>query len=231
MIHIDDLSGYSFGASDLYYVCEKYAARLVKSAEAVQLDFEPTETNRTAIRQLMDKSLQKAWRHSIYRRLTAVAAVIVIVFSTIMVTNAYARDAFIRWWNEVWEDRIVYFFDDDSIKPEAVHYALGWVPEGFKLVDEYYEGSYGNLYYSCGDRMIVYEYSALSEMDMIDILGTDEGEQVVVGDKSFSYYQDLSDGSNIMIWIDETKEIVHIINADLTKTELTETMLSIRDID
>ena len=115
MIHIDDLSGYPFSGPDLYSVCEKYAARLVKSAEAVQLDFEPTETSRTAIRQLMDKSLQKARRQMLFRRVATIAAVVVILFSTIMATNVHAREAVVRWLSQIFPDHILYRFFGEPV--------------------------------------------------------------------------------------------------------------------
>ena len=213
MIHIDDLSGYPFGASDLYSVCEKYAARLVKSAEVVQLDFEPTETSRTVIRHLIERSLQKARRQTILRRVATVAVVIIFVFSTIMVTNIHAREAVIYWLRQVFPDSVFYqFFGEPS--DELYHYTIGWIPEGFTLKD-YYENEDECYYnYKNGTNGFLIRIYSLNTYDYLSIEGYSSYEEIDVGPFKGTLYIDPIH-SNVLIVIDELKQSVISINSPL----------------
>jgi len=342
MMPKEELAGYPFNAAALRAVCANYADGLVEAIEAVSLDFDPSDAHKRAVCNLMDNSLRKTKRHALYRRVGTIAAVFVLLFGTVMVTNAHARELFVRWVKQIFPDRVIYQFygdpmeglnnyrigwipegfelvDEDESDTSAYYvyesetgesfvfyyeqtdpidfteyvplgdyshetvqildksadlysdksidgnltviwvddenhcilcfdaimqrdkllkiaesiyiakprYAVGWIPEGFELVDDYYDEGYGNLYYLNDDRMIVYEYSTLSEMNAIDIIDTDTCEPVIVNDRVFEYYQDPSGGSNIMVWVDEAQAMVHLLNADLSKSEMVEVMQSI----
>ena len=207
MIHIDDLSGYPFGASDLYSVCEKYAARLVKSAEMVQLDFEPTETSRTVIRQLMDKSLQKARRQGLYRRVAAIVAVSVILFGTIMVTNVHAREVVVRWLRQIFPDHVLYqFFGEPEV--DSHQYMIGWVPDGFDLIEQFDFDGYRMYSYESENESFSVSFATIEDGFNIDIGDAAyEMQEVFINGLSAMLFIDLDDDSKNLIWISQDGNI------------------------
>ena len=216
MIHIDDLSGYPFSGPDLYSVCEKYAARLVKSAEAVQLDFEPTETSRTAIRQLMDKSLQKARRQMLFRRVATIAAVVVILFSTIMATNVHAREAVVRWLRQIFPDHILYQFFGEPVD-ELYQYTIGWIPNEFALIESEIDNESTCYIYENDNRVVIIEFNKIGTFQQTEFSGFEEYtiiDTIVNGNEAFIYQDNDSDKVNMTVF-DRNKECIIEIDTNI----------------
>ena len=161
------------------------------------------------------------------RSAAAVALALLVFLSAVLTVNASAREAFVRWWKTVLIDRVVYYFEGSPEQQTPSGFSLGWVPEGFVLEDAYYEDHYGNLFYVCAGKTLTYEYSLLGEVDVLDIIGTEECESIQIGENCFDYYQDLSGGSNIMIWVNDAVGYMHMLNGDLNREELLQIVLNI----
>ena len=213
MIHLDDFSAYPFNSSDLYVICEKYAVRLVASANVVELDFEPSESSRTIIRRLIDRSLQKAQRQTLLRRMATVAIVIILVFSTIMVTNIHAREIVVHWLRQFFPDHVQYQFYGESTD-EIYHYTIGWIPEGYELVefkDDEKEQYY--IYENDIDGFII-EFVRFTSYHQLEIEGYSSREDIVLDPFEGTMYIDPIK-SNVLILLDESWRYVISINSPL----------------
>ena len=204
MTDLHDFSDYPFTAEDLRCVCAAYAADLVALAEALpDPGFEPSAAHRHAIQRMIDRSYHKSRRHAFYRRAAAIAAVFVILFSTILATNVHARDAVVRWLRQVFPDHVLYQFFGEPVD-ELYQYTIGWIPEGFELVDQFEFDGY---------RM--YSYESENEGFSISFAIIEDGFTIEIGDAAFEMQEvfinglpatlfiDIDDASKNLIWISE----------------------------
>ena len=211
MIYSEEMSCYPFNSSDLRSVCAKYAEGLEVFLEPVSLDFKPSDAHKKVIRSLTDNSLHKAKRHALYRRVGTIAAVFVLFFGTIMVTNAHAREMFARWMKQILPDRVLYRFYGE---PEGglYNYRIGWIPEGFELVQSY-EYKNNRVYgYRSNDGGFNVGFHTISDGFVLEIGG--EGDEfkslpVRINGVKGTYYYDIHDSSKNLVWItaDENVEI------------------------
>ena len=215
MMPKEELAGYPFNAAALRAVCANYADGLVESIEPVSLDFSPSEAHGNIIRRLIDKSLQKAQRHSLYRRAVTVAVVIVILFSTIMVTNAHARELFIRWVRQIFPNRVMYQFYGEPAEG-LNNYRIGWIPEGFEL-DNQYEFQGIRMYsYRSQDEEFTVSFNTIEDGFIFEIEGNEELKTlpVYINDVKGTYYYD--EQSKILVWITADENVVIDIEGSIS---------------
>jgi hypothetical protein len=227
---IEIVSKKEYSTKDLTAACEAVNLSMLNAL--------PNSMSTTGVSD--DFSMRVSGQHSRFARIqrirrigrsaAAVAFALLISLSAVLTANATVREAFARWWKEVFVDRVVYYFEGSPDVQTLSGFSLGWVPEGFVLEDSYYEENYGNLFFTSSGRMLTYEYSILGEIDAVDIIGTEDCELIHINEKTFEYYQDPSGGSNIMMWIDDMDGFMHMLNGDLSQEELVSVMLSISHI-
>lgn len=215
MMNKDELTSYPFNASDLRAVCAGYTDGLVSSAEAVPLDFEPSETHRNAVRRLMDKSLQKAKRHASYRRVAAIAAVFVILCVVVMTTNSQANALFTRWIRQIFPDHVMYWFGGE---PSDCLYTwqIAWVSDEFELVDSYESADMRSYRYRSAEDEFSISINRIQEGFVMEIQDSDlkSVPAEVIGGEATFYYGD--DGkSNNLVWIDNDENVVFSINGSI----------------
>ena len=208
MMNKDELTSYPFNASDLRAVCAGYADGLVASAEAVSLDFEPSETHRNAVRHLMDKSLQRAKRHTSYRRIGTIAALFVLLFSTVMVTNAHARELFVRWMKQVFPNRVMYQFYGESVEG-LNNYRIGWLPEGFELENQFEFQGIRVYSYRSQDEGFTVSFNTIEDGFILEIEGAEgfKSLPVYINGVKGTYYYDNQSKNLVWITADENVEI------------------------
>lgn len=216
MTHRDELSGYSFSEAELYVACDHYVARMIASIEALPLDFEPSAAHREAIRRLIDGSLRKGKRHVLFRRIAAIAAIAILFFSTVMVTNVHAREAVVRWLRQVFPDHVLYqFFGEPT--DELYHYTIGWIPEGFELTD--YGEAPGEIYYIYmnGADGILIDFFDLGHWDELALLGYDNytlTDTIVNGLEAVIYQDNESSNVDVVVF-DSSHGMVICVNSNI----------------
>jgi hypothetical protein len=219
MMPKEELAGYPFNAAALHAVCANYADGLVEAIEAVSLDFGPSEAHKKAVCNLMDNSLRKTRRHALYRRVGTIAAVFVLLFGAVMVTNAHARELFVRWVRQVFPDHVLYWFYGE---PEGGlhHYTIGWIPDGAKVV-RHEEDDEEELYvYHCSDSVsFVVSFYTLGAYSNLDIEDYDSIETLTINGNAATLFIS-STSTNALIIIDEQKQMVIDINAQLSVDDL-----------
>lgn len=221
---VEIVSKKEYCTKDLIAACEAVNRSMLDALPnllpaAVVSDVFPASVKRHHIRFVRT---QRA--HRIGRSVAAVVLALFVSLSAILTVNASARDAFVRWWKEVWEDRIVYFFETESVKPQKVRYALGWVPERFELVNE--DESDTSAYYvyesETGESFVFY-YEQTDPINFTEYvpLGDYSHETVQILDKTADLYSDKSiDGNLTVIWVDDEKHYVFCLDAIMERDTL-----------
>lgn len=216
MMNKDELTSYPFNASDLRAVCAGYTDGLVSSAEAVSLDFEPSETHRNAVRHLMDKSLQRAKRHTAYRRVAAIAAVFVILVVVVMTTNTQANALFIRWIRQIFPDHVMYWFGGEP-SDHLYTWQIAWVSDEFELVDSYESADMRSYHYRSDENEFSISINRIQEGFVMEAPDPDlkSVPTEVIGGEATFYYSD--DGkSNNLVWIDNDENVVFSIKGSIS---------------
>lgn len=200
-----DFSEYPFTVDDLRHICAAYAAELVASTEALpDPGFEPSAAHRNAIQRMIDRSYRKSRRHAVYRHAAAVVAVIVILFSTLMVTNVHAREAVVRWLRQIFPDHVLYQFFGES-SGDLHQYTIDWIPDGFELT-EYESDNEATYYvYEQGSNMILIEFYKSGTFEYTDFSGFEDPSMtdMIINDMKTFIYQDLSSDKVNLTMFDE----------------------------
>ena len=225
MMQTDECFGYPFNAADLRAVCADYAEQFMTSIEAVPLDFEPSEGHREAIRRMIDDSLRKGKRQAFLRRLGTIAAVLVLLFGTIMVTNADARDLVHRWVTQLFQDHVMFWFNPD---PTSRFYTwqLNWTPEGFTLADAYESKDLRRYEYRSGEDRFQVSIERIREgIDFEDGSTYPRTESIEVGGVEGMFCYNADGSLDKLVWPDGNGDVVIEIEGSIPG----ETMLEILD--
>ncbi|MCR4805804.1 MAG: DUF4367 domain-containing protein [Clostridia bacterium] len=230
MNRTDSLAGYPFTAEELREVCACYAADLVRAVEsAPPLDFEPSQAHRAAIQSMMDRTLQRGRRQVVLRRVAAIAAVFVILFSAIMATNVHAREAFVRWLRQVFPDHVLYqFFGEPGGDLHA--YSVGYIPDGFSLILEKEDEESRTLIYKSEDATVIIQFLDMGGYDQMEYVGYDDftlSDHTINGLPANLYKDNNSSRCNLSIF-DESAGIVICIDSDAEQSIVFEIAESIR---
>ena len=201
-------SEYPFTADDLRRVCAAYAAELVASVDTLpDPEFKPSAAHRNAIQRMIDRSYRKGRRHVFYRHVATAAAVIVILFSTVLVTNVHAREAVVRWLRQIFPDHVLYQFFGEPVD-ELHQYTIGWIPDGFELVDEFDFDGYRMYSYESEDESFSVSFAVIEDGFAIEIGDAAfEMQDVFVNGLPATLYVDIDDASKNLIWISKDGNI------------------------
>lgn len=212
----EELLSYSFSAEELYAACDHYVARMIASTEAALLDFEPSAAHREAIQRLIDGSLRRGKRHALYRRIAAIAAVAILFFSTVMVTNVHAREAVVRWLRQVFPDHVLYqFFGEPT--GELYHYTIGWIPAGFELAESEINANSAYYLYESLDRIIIIEYYPTGTFGETEFFGYEEytvSDMTINGMEAFVYQDKNSELLNVILF-DQVRNLTIELDTDI----------------
>lgn len=207
-----DFSEYPFTADDLRRVCAAYAAELVALVETLpDPEFEPSVAHRNAIQRMIDRSYRKGRRHVFYRRAATVAAVIVILFSTILATNVHARETIVHWLRQVFPDHVLYQFFGEPVD-DLHQYTIGWIPEGFELT-EYGSDETEYYVYEKNSEMVIIEFRKGGTVEYTDFSGFEDSSMMdmVINGKETFIYQDLSGNEvNLTIFDQEYNMLIEL---------------------
>ncbi|MBQ4020871.1 MAG: DUF4367 domain-containing protein [Erysipelotrichaceae bacterium] len=203
-----DFTDYPFTKEDLRRACAAYASDLVASVEGFpDPEFEPSASHRAAIRRMIDRSYRKGRRHAFYRRAAAIAAVFVILFSTILATNVHAREAVVRWLRQIFPDHVLYQFFGEPVD-ELQQYTISWIPEGFELVDQFEVDGYRMYSYESEDEGFSVSFAVIEDGLTIEIGDAAfEMRDVIVNGRPATLFVDVDDSSKNLIWISEDNNV------------------------
>lgn len=182
----------------------------------------------------MDKILiaqEKVMRKYNIIRILKYAAIIVLMIGTLALTNSDVRAKIKEIFFEMFDEYAVMTFNNDGenviTSLEDLDFELGYVPDGFELVDEIKAHNMVRLYYNNNEDIMLYiNFYLISNTD--NQLHTDNKELVyeklTINDKFEGYFRssDDNDKENSLIYYNNNLGVSINITANLCKEELIE---------
>lgn len=206
------------------------AAKLAEARIAAQPSLDECEHEFSPeFESAMDKLMQKSQRKAIWRRVASIAASLLLVLliggSAVLTFNQEARASFITWLREQYENSIIYRFWGSGNTSDFPTYQIGWMPEGFELLQGLNEESrYIAVYQSIDDgQQIIFTYAFGTEWDELVIGGdANNNEQLTIHGMHGEYIPYGDDQTGDLVWIDENRQVVFTLSSTLSKETLVE---------
>ena len=176
-----------------------------------------------AMERLIRKTKRRARVRQGLRSIAVAALVVVIGLSAWLAVDTGARAAVVEWIRTVYEDSIIYEFFHTGAAEDDASYRLGWVPDGYTLVQEV-DGEVTHVaIYQKGNEVINFIYSFTEKSSRAEFFPENsETEPVTVLGKTGEFYAAKDEGeTNELIWFDEESGILFSLSGSLDK----ETML------
>ena len=166
----------------------------------------------------MKKLIRKA-DHFVAYKVMRYAASILIAFllsaSMFLAFNSEARATVVNWVKERFEGAYRYFFTAEDVE-SSVEYKLGWLPEGYELVDSF-EDFMGKSFDYCDEngRRLYFAYSkGINALSFTTADGTYEEKHVVEeGLRVDLYISHEKNKANAITWISNNENIIFTISA------------------
>lgn len=179
----------------------------------------------------MDKILraqEKVMRKYNIIRILKYAAIIVLMIGTLALTNSDVRAKIKEIFFEMFDEYAVMTFNSDSVNVitslEDLDFELGYVPDGFELVDEFKDANIAVEHYSNQNEILSINY--YFDFGVENNLNTDNEdmmyEKITVNDKFEGYFRSSEDKNkeNVLIFSNSNKGFSVSIMANLSKEEL-----------
>ena len=181
--------------------------------------FEYSPEHLTRMEGLMRRHEKRQRRILTLQRVAVFLLAFILTAATWLAVDVHARETFFNWVRTVYEDHIEYRFygSPSPALGELPAYELGWIPDGFELVEEDLSSKvYENPV--TGDA-IVFDYSIHSEL--VQVSDYSNVEAIVIDQLEGEYYSAKDeDDSNELTWFDDKRGIVFHINSTLNKDEI-----------
>lgn len=185
-----------------------------------EIHYELSETFIKKMDVLCIKARHKVFVKTMLQRVAVFFIAILIALGTWLTIDTEARGFLIKWVREVYENHVIYrFFGRESeVTPD---YAPTWIPDNYELYEYQISKTRKMLYYynEKSENIILFECHVAHEgfqTHYIDDYG--DAEKVTVNSLPADYYSAKNDSTtNSLIWIDEAKKLVFMIDADLPK--------------
>ena len=179
----------------------------------------------------MERLIQKAKRKTRIRRCLqsiAVAALAVVIgLSAWLAVDTEARAAMVEWVRTVYEDSIVYeFFHPGAVEDDS-SYRLGWVPDGYALLQEETGELMYIAVYQRESEVIYFTYGLSDEYNQAEFIpGNSDTEPVSVYGNPGEFYEANDESeTNELVWFDSEQGILFALSSDLDQ----ETMLKMAE--
>lgn len=162
------------------------------------------------------------------RRAAAVGLVLLLSLGAFLAVDTEARAAVLQWVRETFSHAVIYRFPEHEDPAPVPRYTLGWVPEGFALVDSGYDETAGSCFYSYKDiyGRQSFSFDAISMFDgtIIELFNIDDPskiETVLINGMrgEFCPANDSLDYNNL-IWFDEAHNLAMWLSGDISKIDM-----------
>ena len=159
-----------------------------------------------------------------------VAAIILMILfgaTTVLAVDSEARASFFDWVRKLYENSIIYEFFGKAPEDGLPSYEMGWVPEGYEMVDEYRDNIGHSVVYQKGEdeaAVFVLNYHLRQEGEIYEIILDKEKyetSQVIINGQNGDLYLAL-DGTetNQLVWIDDERGIIFSLNGFLNQQDI-----------
>lgn len=152
------------------------------------------------------------------RRVAAVAVTVLAAASIWLSVDTEARAAVVNWVREVYENSVIYRFPGENTAAETLpRYEITALPEGYDMTEITELSTMCVVSYENGDSQIIFSYEWLTDDGHLQIFFREQGytyrETEVGGHAAELYLTNDPADSNVLIWIDEERDILFEINA------------------
>ena len=157
------------------------------------------------------------------RRVACILLVLVILFSGVMIVNTEVRASVIGWIKEQYDTFYHYFFPAETTTNEQVQYTLGWVPDGYTLVNsQATELRITQIYFGPSNQMIqfTYQQGTNASYAFFDAEAFTQHSIIVGGLNAEIYISTAQDSTNSIVWSDPDRGILFSVSAPLAESEL-----------
>ncbi len=165
--------------------------------------------------------------HTILRYAAAILLICLIGGGGVLTVSAIARNGVVRWKKSVYENSIIYEYVSGPHRKELPQYQLGWVPEGYEVVQEGRDKTSYYAIYQKGDDLkdgFIFDYYFMYSVPHMELI-LDEGKYQYESTHVNGMPADLYicvDGQdpNCLIWVDEELGILFAIDSYFHKTDM-----------
>ncbi len=196
-----------------------------------ELAAEPPSCIKERFLRAMEQESARQQRRNTIRSIAAAIAVVLLLSGFLLVTNAEARTRMITWLKSITNRSTIYEIDGSAGVADLSTYRLRNVPDGFYLTDSLYTEMNVVEYYTIENGVdgILFQCHSGEAASAVILQGDDTpqvAEQVQIHGFSGDFYPaDAKSNLNNLIWFDEEKGIVFMLDSTLGK----ETMLRIAE--
>lgn len=174
---------------------------------------------------LCSRSRRMETRRRWGRRVAAAVLALVVGTFAWLAVDSEARAAFIQWIREVYEDRVIYRFANQSqADQELPDYRPSWLPEGYEE-REVFQNDYAQMIvYTDIEREtdgLIFDYSFYSGGMNQTILASEseyEYEKLQVNGCPAQFYRSLIGEGNNLVWVDEEQKLIFNLEGNLDLT-------------
>lgn len=199
--------------------------------EALEEDYDPraayppSPAFRRKLRSLRRRA-EHPYAHAARQRAAVFLLVLLLSGGAFLSVDAQARDALQVWLREIGENFVLYRFTEDDASADFPCYRLGWVPEGFTLVNETNDadiGRYNAVYQETdGLNCVIFSYRRMSDDGLAWIAGSEYVyEAVTVNGFPGDFYETTEEnGSRTLLWFDEENDLMFSVDSNLSRNDI-----------
>lgn len=162
------------------------------------------------------------------RRAAAVVLILLLSLGAFLAVDTEARAAVLQWFRETFSHAVIYRFPENDAPAPVPRYTLGWVPEGFALVDSGYDETEGTCFYSYKERdgrlRFAFAVIRTSDETIITLFNIDDPSRIervrINGMRGeLCPANDPSDNNNL-IWYDEARQVALMVDGNIAKEDI-----------
>lgn len=163
------------------------------------------------------------------RRVAVVLLFLLLCAGTVLAFDAEVREAVAKWFKETFAHSVVYHFTEEEQETKTLVYTVGWIPEGFELVESEYYEVFGNGHYYFeeieGAHSINFDYSVMADNTHIDVFNIDDPSQIeeVEINGFHGEYCPANDDPldyNVLVLFDKEHEMFLLLSSNIPKEDI-----------
>ena len=221
-------SEFSFSDDDLRQAAHTLSRRMMASLPAPEDCHEkPSQTLQRKIDKLIARDLRHATIQRISRRVASILLCVLIGCSTWLALDVEAREAFVQWVREVYENSILYHYfntpeQENETTTSLPTCTISPLPDECTEITNMGDDYIRMTIYESPDETIMLSYQLATVNTQTEIFNTAaECIRTQVGKFDALFYRFTDpDTHNELIWVDEDNRIAFRLIADLNEDEM-----------
>lgn len=201
------------------------------------LEEQPEHDFSPAFEKKMEKLLRRAEHPAWHRFVRAVACLLLVLLLTgcaVLAVSPAAREAVTSWVREFYSNTFIYHFaGPENPSSEALSYRPTWVPDGYELFDENSDTAKSSIeYFNADDDTIALVcWTGVESITMHVVMEEGDVEkQVFISDSPADLYLSQEGVAELLIWIDEERNLVFQLRGALSEEEIIKVAESIQPV-